>query len=139
MLKPGPLPTPRGSESAPWMMQVTLPPPLLFSPLKSAVAQKCSSVLARGKPKVVTFCPVAVPVVTCPDTLLAASLFATTLLPAGTLVLQQNLMHLWMHISLSLQHAQGIAHGAFCSALHSYVRTLLWLSHAIHSEITPAE
>lgn len=90
-------------------------------------------------PEVVTFCTVAVPVVTCPDTLLAASLFATTLLPADSLGLQQNLVHLWMHISLSLKHAQGIAHGAFCSALHLYVHTVLWLSRALHSEITPAE
>ena len=73
------------------------------------------------------------PVVTCPD------LFATTPLPADSLGLQQNLVHLWMHISLSLKPAQGIAHGAFCSALHSYVHTVLWLSRALHSEITPAD
>ncbi len=73
----------------------------------------CSSVIARGKPKFGLFCPVAVPVVICQDTLLAVSLLAMTLLPADSFSLQQNLVHLWMHIFLSLEHAQGIAHGAY--------------------------
>ena len=62
--------------------------------------------------KVCSFLPSSL-VVICKDTLLAVSLLAVTLLPADSFSLQQNLVHLWMHIFLSLEHAQGIAPGAY--------------------------
>ncbi len=84
---------------------------------QSAVVQKCSSIIARGKPKFALFCPVAVPVVIYQDTLLAVSLLAMTLVPAQ---LQQSLVHLCMHICFGPEDAQGIAHSAYrvSSALH---------------------